>query len=131
MKVKALLCDAATTRENLLNVLGGGITQLHREDYPASFTGAVAMIISPEYSELSRDHSLLIRIIDEDGVQVLETGMEFKMETSAGPDNVFGMPLVLNLNPLRVEHEGTYSIHVLIDNLELDTLTFTALPPGE
>jgi hypothetical protein len=35
MDIEALLCDAATVRENVLHILGGGLGQLWRDVYPA------------------------------------------------------------------------------------------------
>ena len=40
----ALLCDAATERDGLLNVLGGGITVATRPEFPAPLGMTLALV---------------------------------------------------------------------------------------
>ena len=134
MKVRAILCDSASVREGLLNILGGGITQLWRESYPAQFFGALAMLVSPEHSELTDSHKIQIRIMGEDGESILDQSGEFSAHLSDGtakPGGVYAIPFVVILPPLVVPRPGNYSIHIRIDRLEMDSLTFRANDPGE
>ena len=46
MELKAaIICDAASVREGLLHVLGGGITRIWRQDLPAALGVALAVIV--------------------------------------------------------------------------------------
>ncbi|MFK4760284.1 DUF6941 family protein [Microbacterium sp. ZW T5_45] len=41
-----ILCDAATVREGLINVIGGGLTYIRRPSYPAPLVCDIALTIS-------------------------------------------------------------------------------------
>jgi hypothetical protein len=66
----ALLCDAASVREGLLHLIGGGISRMWRAELPATFGVTVAVVI-----EIDRTEPLLelaMRVLDPDGAVVSE-----------------------------------------------------------
>jgi hypothetical protein len=62
MEIKAFfLCDASNVRDNLLNVLSGGVTRVGRETYPAPLGVSLAAIVAIEHEELGI-HNLTISL---------------------------------------------------------------------
>lgn len=130
MKVRAILCDSATVREGLLHILGGGLTRLWRSSYPAQLPAALAMVISPETSELNEDHQLVVKVMDEDGKELARFDQNFKVGGGT-PGEVPAIPVVLSFAPpLPIPHAGNYAIVVLVNSTQEDYLGFTAMPAG-
>lgn len=65
-----LLCDAASVREGLLHVLGGGITRLWRPELPSQMAIQVAVIVSVEIEDFGRPHDISIQIFDPQGTDI-------------------------------------------------------------
>ncbi len=57
----ALLCDAATVREGLLHVLGGGIAHAVRPSFPAPAAMSLAVHVWVTQDEATGDHVLAVR----------------------------------------------------------------------
>ena len=72
MNIDAMLCDAATVREGLLNVLGAGITRLHREQFPAAMGTQLALLLHSNAKEMGKPHKLLITITHETKEKIAE-----------------------------------------------------------
>jgi hypothetical protein len=126
----ALLCDAATVREGLLHILGGGITRLHRNEFPAPMqvTLVVQVVLTP--SEIQFSHDVSSRIQTEDGDVVVEA----KGHLAAGepnpmlePGESVTLPLVINLHNVVLPAAGGYSIEVAVDEVHQTSLTFRAV----
>ncbi|MEY2396911.1 MAG: hypothetical protein QOJ00_85 [Actinomycetota bacterium] len=126
----ALLCDAATVREGLLHILGGGITRLHRTEYPAPMqvTLVAQIVLTP--LEVGFEHDVSATIQTEDGdVVVQATG-----HLEAGPPNPLLepgesviLPLVINLTNVVLGAPGGYSIEIAVDSVHQASLTFRAV----
>ncbi len=82
----ALLCDAATVREGLLHVLGGGVTKLSRPDYPAPLGVQLAVRVTGEWSEASGTHKLEVALVDADSEQVALFGADLTFQQDPEPD---------------------------------------------
>lgn len=128
MHVDALLCDAATVREGLIHILGGGITRIHRPAYPAPLGVAVALLLTLQRSEVTERHRLRLNIVNEDGKQVAQLDGEFGIEP--GPDvrpgEQVAMPLILNLGGIAIPKAGSYSMDLLVDSQLARSLPFYA-----
>jgi hypothetical protein len=126
----ALLCDAATVREGLLHVLGGGITRLHRTEYPAPMqvTLAAQVVLTP--LEVEHPHDVTATVQTEDGEVVVQaTG-----HLEAGPPNPLLepgesviLPLVMNLDGVMLHRPGGYSIELSVDDVHQQSVTFWAI----
>jgi hypothetical protein len=134
--VEALLCDAATVRENLLHILGGGISQLNRSEYPAPFGVALALMLTLAPSEARDVHRLRVILQDADGAQVAQLDAEFGFSQveQFQPGQRISMPLVLPLQQVAIPKKGDYSVEILIDSQLKKGLPFVAqagpiLPP--
>jgi hypothetical protein len=128
-----LLCDAATVREGLLNILGGGITHAVRQEYPAPLGMSLAMRIMVHSTEITGPHRIEVMLNDEDGQRVtnfhVDVGVPDETEIPPGlePEIMFawdfpGRPML--------PHPGKYSFEVLIDRTHHLSVPFSAaLPP--
>lgn len=117
----ALLCDAATVKDGLLNVLGGGITYAGRSEFPAPLGVELAMRVVMHPTELQHSHKVEILLQDEDGQLVTRAEIGFEAQDQidlsmvpAGED----VPVPIHWDfPARpaIPHPGRYSFEVLID----------------
>lgn len=130
MDVKSILCDAATVREGLLHVLGGGITRIWRPKYPAPFTGALAVVIQPHAGEVGIEHSLVIKIASQDGKELAKLEAKFTVDkgSDSEPGEIAVIPMVIDFSnpPLVIPEIGGYAIDVLVDQQHKDSLSFFA-----
>ena len=120
----AMLCDAAKARDGLLYVIGGGITRIQRQTYPADLQCSLALVIDVHQSELGRPHELEVLIQDEDGERLVAAKGGFQL---AGADLMVGehvlLPFTLDIKG-KLAEPGAYSIEILIDGTHQRTIQF-------
>jgi hypothetical protein len=126
----AFLCDSASVREGLLHVLGGGITRLWRDQYPAPMNVALALLLELDRTELGRPHQLEITVMGEDGADIAR--VEGGFQSPPNPNLDFGedalVPFIIPLQPVGLPNEGRYVISIMIDNVARKRLDFAARP---
>lgn len=133
-----LLCDAATVREGLLHILGGGVTRVNRSEYPAPLGTTLAIRIMIHPTETATDHQLQALLLDEDGLRVAEIGIGFGVNdpTQLTVGEEASLPISLSLGGIQLPHEGAYSFELLIDGIHQASVPFRAQlietlePPG-
>lgn len=129
-----LLCDAASIREGLLHILGGGITDVVRPEYPAPLGMHLALRILAHPTELDRSHRLEVLLQDEDGERVTQFHLETQqIDTSqVHPGRQAPLNLAWNfpMNP-HLPHPGRYSFELLIDGVHQRSVPFTAVQVQE
>ena len=123
----ALLCDAATVREGLLHILGGGITRLHRTEFPAPMqvTLVAQVVLTP--SEVGFAHDVSAVIQTEDGDVVVQANGHLEPgepNPLLEPGESVILPLVINLTNVVVPAPGGYSIEVSVDDVHQTSITF-------
>ena len=127
----AFLCDFAEVREGLLMAVGGGITRLWRDQYPASIGASLAMLVDLSPSDLNVKHDIVAAIQGPDQ-PVGELRVEF--QTGGGQDLQAGesvvAPLAIDLRPVQLPGPGSYSINISIDNEFVRAVSFVAQPPS-
>jgi hypothetical protein len=113
----ALLCDAVTVREGLLNILAGGITRTTQPEYPAQFKGGLALRIMIHPTEATKPHDIEMFCQGEDGKHLFDVNGQFQSQ-SAGhlPGEELSLPMALDFN-LQLPEPGAYSFEILIDNI--------------
>ncbi|HUR77920.1 MAG TPA: hypothetical protein VMZ22_08225 [Acidimicrobiales bacterium] len=126
----ALLCDAATVREGLLHILGGGITRLHRSEFPAPMqvTLVAQVVLTP--SEIAFEHDVSATIQTEDGEVVVQANGHLEAgepNPLLEPGESVILPLVINLTTVVVPVPGGYSIEIAVDDVHQASLTFRAV----
>lgn len=133
----ALLCDAATVREGLLNVLGGGITVVAHPAYPADLGVVLALRIMVHPTEMASSHRLEILIQGEDGEQITKVDAEVGVGDPTGvPPGDEGEMLIAWNFPGRpkLPSPGRYSFEILIDgnhqtSIPLRAIEGATIPP--
>ncbi len=125
----ALLCDAATVREGLLHILGGGITQVVRPEFPAELGVTLALRIMVHPTEMEHPHQLQIIVQGEDGEKVTEVKAQVQVaDPHLVPPGEEGELLIpWNFPGRPVLHQpGRYSMEILIDGVHQGTVPFKA-----
>lgn len=126
----ALLCDAATVREGLLHILGGGITRLHRTEYPAPMQVTLVVQVVLTQVEVGYTHDVMAVIQTEDGEVVVQANGHLD---AGGPNPLLEpgesivLPLVINLSNVVVNKPGGYSIEIAVDDVHQASITFRAV----
>jgi hypothetical protein len=127
----AFLCDFAEVREGLLMAVGGGVTRLWRDQYPASIGASLALLIDLPASDLDVKHEITAAIQGPDQ-PVGELKVEF--QTGGGPDLQAGesavAPLAIDLRPVQFPGPGSYSINITIDGAFVRAVGFVAQHPA-
>jgi hypothetical protein len=128
----AFLCDFAEVRERLLFALGGGITRLWRDSFPASMEASLALLLELHQMELATRHELQVVIQGEDGQRVGEVKAAFQMgatDVDVG-ENVL-VPIALDLRAAQLPAAGAYAVEVVMDGTHQRTIQFKAVPRPE
>lgn len=131
----ALLCDAATVREGLLHVLGGGITRVNRPAYPAPLDTMLAVRVMARPTELGKPHTLELLLNDDDGKMLAKVDLRFGvMDPSLiPPGEEASIPMPLRFPGVMLPKAGTYVYELRIDGNHQVSVPFqavtVALPP--
>jgi hypothetical protein len=120
------LCDAATDYGGKLNLLGT-FDFIQAKQFPATHPHcSVALRVRFEQIE-EGDHRMRISIVDDDGKSIGPSidgniGVKF-------PPNLFSVcaNMVLNINGIKFEKPGRYSVDLAIDNRHEKSLPLTVL----
>lgn len=128
MQVEALLCDAATVRESLLHVLGGGVTRIWRPQFPAALGVDLALVLTLAQSEAQEKHRLRVLVQTADGAKLAEAIAEIGVAPSADlkPGERITVPVALSLRQVPIPADGIYGVEVLIDGILQRSFTFVA-----
>jgi hypothetical protein len=143
VQVQALLCDAATIREGLIHILGGGVTRVWRGPFPARLGIDLAMVFTLHPTELGEKHRLKVVVQSTDGAQVANLDAEFEVgpahpvieveppekPEARVPGESSVVPVVVPLREVPLPGPGSYSIEVLVDGQHIQSLFFLAAAP--
>lgn len=126
-----MLCDAATVREGLINMLGGGVREFGRPSFPAPLGVSAAVFLDGSYDELVGKHRLGVQIQTLEGADanrvLAEVGLEFTgIELVTEKSGEATLPVVFPLQAVAVPAEGTYAAVLVLDDQELTRQVFKA-----
>ena len=115
MKVDtALLSDAVSIREGLLHILGGGVTRIWAERFPAPINATLALrvLIPPE--EARSPGALQLAIVGPDGEEIGSFNLDFGVGTPEAevPTSDIPVPLAIPLSQVQLPGPGHYEIEV-------------------
>ncbi len=124
----ALLCDAATVREGLLHILGGGVTRAPRPAFPAPMGVALALRIVVHPTETDSPHQGRILVQAEDGATLAQIEFMFTTDPShlsvLEPGEEISLPVVVPLHMVGIPKPGGYGVEVLIDKIHQSSIPF-------
>jgi hypothetical protein len=130
----AFLADAAQVSDGKTFVLGGGVTILWRQQFPAALGVVLVVQLTYHRSEAESDHTLRIHVVDADGNAVLpeiQGEMHVGGPTPGMPQNVpLGIPVLIGFPPMPVlQREGAYSVDVVLDGRHVKSVSFVVAQP--
>ena len=135
MKTTALLlCDAATVREGLLNVLGAGITRLWHAGLPVALNVTVAALVAVEQHELERPHEFHFVIKDPERKVIMEAMGGFGVGRNPKLEKLEPtlFPIVVPVPPrVATNRWGKHLVEMTIDNRVRGTIEFYVLDTQE
>jgi len=131
----AMLCDAATVREGLLHMLGGGINRVVRPTYPAPLGVVLAMRIMVHPTEIDRSHHLTVVLQDADGGRNATLEIDFNVPPEAAstlePGEEAPVVLPIGFPPhIGLPAPGRHSFEILIDGIHQKSVPFSASQGG-
>lgn len=128
----AILCDFASVRENLITIVGGGVTRVIRPEFPAPMGVALALVLELHQMELGKPHELEVLVQGQDGEQVASIVGGFNLgRAQAEPGETVLAPMPFDLRNVGVPAPGVYSIEVAVDGTHQRTLRFSVSGPSE
>jgi Family of unknown function (DUF6941) len=116
-----VLCDAATDYRGKLNILGTFDT-IHGGELPVVWPHC-ALALRVRFSKIEEgEHRVRISFIDEDGQAILPP-LDGMVRVAFGPNSrTMATNLILNMERIKLEKQGEYSIHLAIDGREEKSL---------
>lgn len=127
LELKALLlCDAASTRDSLLNVLGGGLTMFGRSSFPAPFNADVALTLEASPDAPIGPYSVRVEGAHLDSSERLfEAEYELRFAADDAP-SYRTASFAIALRDAGIPIPGSYEIRVAVDGKSLGSMHFTA-----
>ena len=121
----AVLCDFASVREGLLMIIGGGVTNLWRDELPAPMGCSVALLLALHPMEFGRPHEIEVLVQDEDGRQIAHVQGGFTAGTDdVTPGDHLNVPLALDLRNVVIDNYGRFAVNIGIDGTHQAAVTF-------
>ena len=116
-----VLCDAATDYRGKLNILGTFDT-IHGGEVPVVWPHC-ALALRVRFSKIEEgEHRVRISFMDEDGRAILPP-LDGTVRVAFGPESkTMATNLILNMERLKLEKPGEYSIHLAIDGRQEKSL---------
>ncbi|MBW0090615.1 hypothetical protein I4I73_17280 [Pseudonocardia sp. KRD-184] len=123
------LCDRATVRDNLLNVLGAGITQVALQNLPGPLDVDLGLLFRAEGpDDFNAEHAVVVDVRGEDDQQVAEVSMTWSWamlpdtQTDAKSLPSPHLPVSVPLRHLPIAATGRYTIRVKLNDEVMDSL---------
>lgn len=124
-----MVCDFANVRENLLHVLGGGVTRAVVARFPGSAHVSLALVAYVPPDETGRSHDVKISIKrPETAEPLMETTVSIKpVGGQLLPGEGAQLPITVDLRGVVIPRPGPLDVQVQIDGKPGGDLTFWAV----
>jgi hypothetical protein len=130
VQIDAILCEAATIRDGLLNVLSAGITRVYRESYPSLMGTQLAMVLHCSPKEAGKAHKMVLSLVQSNKQKAAEVSLDFSVSPAEAKSPLqVSVPLVANFTQQVLPTEGVYELEIAVDGKVLRTLQFQAARP--
>jgi hypothetical protein len=131
----ALLADAAQISEGKTYILGGGISILWREEYPAEIGCVLVLQFTFHRSEAGTSHQIRIDFVDADGNSVMppvEGQLTVGDLDPQMPRNLpIAAPAVIAFPAYpALQREGAYEINLLADGRHIRSIPLAVVRPA-
>ena len=110
-----MLCEAATVRDGLLYVLGGGIACYTAPQYPIRLQVSLAVLIELNYLDQSESHKFAITLLDHQACELDRAEGEFATVQELDLDSVAILPAAISLAGFSLPEAANYEIRLEID----------------
>jgi hypothetical protein len=131
----AMLADAATVREGLLHVMGGGITRIRMQELPGPLPLTFAFRVVLETREFRPSHQLVLRLLTREGREEASVETIFQVVPDAPvPVEEAGIAAPIPLSSFVVPRRGKYLIEATLNKYTFATLPLSVsliTDPGE
>lgn len=121
MKIDALIVsDAATVREGLLHILGGGVTRLWRDSLPAPLNIQLALAIELDEADLGLPHEIEIVMQNPSGADVfrIQGGFQVPRPERLEKGELQLVPLAFDTRNAVLTELGRHEIRASVDSGE-------------
>jgi hypothetical protein len=134
MKIDALIvCDAATVREGLLHILGGGLTRLWRDVLPGPLNVQLALAIEFDEADLDLPHEIEIVMQSPSGADVfrIQGGFQVPRPDRLEDGELQLVPLTFDTRNAGLIERGRHEIRASVDSGEEVMKAVWVLHPEE
>lgn len=128
-----IVCDAATVREGLLHVLGGGITRLWRTELPAPLGVALAVTIEMEREVEHLPHEIRVEILGPEDQRVGDAvaGIQYGGGARLEPGECHLLAIAIPLQNIGISAYGRHRLIVRVDDDDEREIGVWVLHPDE
>ena len=120
----ALLCEAASTRDGLLFVLGGGVDHWAPPAYPAGLRLTLGVVVEADDRDKGSEHALAVDILDQEARRIGGITAGFQFEGHMDPGQTTKLTFAVPLEAVVIPEYGDYEVRLIMDG---DTLAAMAL----
>jgi hypothetical protein len=120
----ALLCEAASTRDGLLFVLGGGVDHWAPPAYPAGLRLTLGVVVEADDRDQGSEHAFAVDVLDQEAERIVGVTAGFQFEGQLDPGQTTKLAFAVPLEGVLIPEYGDYEVRLLVDG---DTLAATAL----
>ncbi|MFN8611878.1 MAG: hypothetical protein U0931_30315 [Vulcanimicrobiota bacterium] len=125
LQIDAIFCDCATVREGLLHVLGGGITRIFREHYPALMNLHLAMVVHCPPELTGQTHQMSLTLRDPQSSRLAEANVSFSV-TGLDDGEEITVPMTASFQHQILPAAGVYELELAMAGKTLRKLRLQA-----
>jgi hypothetical protein len=119
-----LLCEAASARDGLLFVLGGGIDHWAPAAYPAGLGLTLGVVVKADDRDQGSEHAFAVDVLDRKAERIGGITAGFQFDGQMDPGQTTKLAFAVPLQGVVILEYGDYEVRLLVDG---DTLAATAL----
>lgn len=129
LSIDAIFCDCATVREGLIHILGGGITRIYRDQYPALMGLHLGMTIHCPAELAGKTQELALILNDSEGQTLSRANLTLTVNAQGPVDaqEEILVPLAAGFQNQVLPKAGSYDLELNLNGKPLRSLRLRAL----